>query len=172
MLSACSRHVNAVVQPLWRDVCVGVVHCLIVVLALLALLALRPVMCRHPAETLLLPALPSLGCPGLSLSLSHHRCVPGAELCCAGHLLQKTHPPDQACGLPYQHCKRLVTCFLVSKYVSIKKLKKYIPCDICHKFESVRHSKCHKKSCDWYKLGYVLRFGFGSERLSLTRVTI
>ena len=55
MLSACSWHANAVVQPLWRDVCVGVVHSLGVVLALLALLALRPLMCSHPAETLLLP---------------------------------------------------------------------------------------------------------------------
>jgi len=99
MLSACSRHANAAVQPLWRDFCVGVVHCLIVVLALLALLALRPAMCRHPAETLLLPVLPSPGCPCLSFSLSRYGCVPGEELCCAGHLLHKTHPTDQACGL-------------------------------------------------------------------------
>ena len=108
-VSTCSRHANAVVQPLWRDVCVGVVHCLIVVLALLALLVLQAVMCTHPDETLLLPVLPSPGCPGLSSSLSHSWCVPGAELCCAVFLLHKTHPPDQACGLPYQHCKRLVT---------------------------------------------------------------
>ena len=44
---------------------------------------------------------------------------------------------------------------------------------ICHKFESVTFvtlknvTKCHKKTCDWYKLGYVLRFGFGLERLSV-----
>ena len=40
-----------------------------------------------------------------------------------------------------------------------------------YKFESVTFvtlqnvTKCHKKTCDWYKLGYVLRFGSGSERL-------
>ena len=39
---------------------------------------------------------------------------------------------------------------------------------ISHKPESVTFvtmqnvTKCHKKTCDWYKLGYVLRFGFGS----------
>jgi len=47
---------------------------------------------------------------------------------------------------------------------------------MCHKFESVTFvtlqnvTKCHKKTCDWYKLGYVLRFGSGSERLLVFRM--
>ena len=64
--------------------------------------------------------------------------------------------------------------FFVSKYVSLKKLKKIHivwqkPTNVTNlKMWRLYVTKCHQKNFDWYKLGYVLRFGFGSERLSLT----
>ena len=107
MLSACSRHAHTALQPLWSWLFLRSWRCG------LCLLPVVPA-CHYPC--------PTLGAFRERLSLAPATFFTRRTLLIK-HAAAVCHTNNA------RECLICICRFLVSKYVSLRKLKKYIPCD-------------------------------------------